>query len=39
MKALRSGVAVMMRMAGDDATWVAKYQAAVERLRLREVAA
>jgi hypothetical protein len=29
----------MMRTAADDATWVAKYQAVAERLRLREAAA
>jgi hypothetical protein len=36
---LWSGAALMMRMAADVATWVAKYQAAAERLRLREAAA
>jgi hypothetical protein len=39
MKALRSGVVVIMRTAADDAAWVAKCQAATERLRLREAAA
>jgi hypothetical protein len=39
VKALRSGVALMMQMAADDAAWVAKYQAAAERLKLREAAA
>jgi hypothetical protein len=29
----------MMRTAADDTAWVAKYQAAAERLRLREAAA
>jgi hypothetical protein len=29
----------MMRMAADDTAWVAKYQAAAERLRLREAVA
>jgi hypothetical protein len=29
----------MIWMAADDATWVAKYQAAAEQLRLREAAA
>jgi hypothetical protein len=29
----------MMRMPADDATWVARCQAATERLRMREAAA
>jgi hypothetical protein len=29
----------MMQTATDDTAWVAKYQAAAERLRLREAAA
>jgi hypothetical protein len=29
----------MMRTAVDDIAWVAKYQATMERLRIREVAA
>jgi hypothetical protein len=39
VKALRSSAALMMRTAADDAAWVAKYQAAAERLRLQEAAA
>jgi hypothetical protein len=39
VKALRSGAAVMMRMAATAAAWVAKYQAMVEQLRLWEAAA
>jgi hypothetical protein len=39
VKALRSGTALMMRTAVDDATWVAKHQDAAERLRLRKAAA
>jgi hypothetical protein len=39
VKALRSGAAVIMWMVADTADWVAKYQATVERLRLREAAA
>jgi hypothetical protein len=38
VKALRSGAVVIMRTAADDAAWVAKYQAAAERLKLREAA-
>jgi hypothetical protein len=38
-KALRSGAALMMRTVADAAAWVAKCQAAMERLRLREAAA
>jgi hypothetical protein len=38
IKVLRSGAALMMRTAVDDAAWVVKYQAAAEWLRLREVA-
>jgi hypothetical protein len=39
IKALKSDAALMMRMAADDVAWVAKCQAAMERLRLREAAA
>jgi hypothetical protein len=39
VKALRSDAALMMRTAADAAAWVAKYQAAAERLKLREAAA
>jgi hypothetical protein len=39
VKVLRSGAVVMMRTAADDAAWVAKCQAAMERLKLREAAA
>jgi hypothetical protein len=39
VKALRSGAAVIMRTAGDDAAWVVKLQAAMERLKQREAAA
>jgi hypothetical protein len=39
VKALRLGAAVIMRTTADDAAWVGKYQAAVERLKLREAAA
>jgi hypothetical protein len=39
MKALRSGTTLMMRTAATAAAWVAKYKAAAERLKLREVAA
>jgi hypothetical protein len=39
VKALRSGAALMMRTPADDAAWVARCQAATERLRLREAPA
>jgi hypothetical protein len=39
MKALRSSAALMMRTATAATAWVAKYKAAAERLKLREVAA
>jgi hypothetical protein len=39
MKALRSGAALMIWPPPAAAAWVAKYQAAAERLRLREAAA
>jgi hypothetical protein len=32
IKALKSGAALMMRTPADDAAWVARYQAATERL-------
>jgi hypothetical protein len=39
VKALKSGATLMMRMPADDAAWVAKYQAATERLKTKEAAA
>jgi hypothetical protein len=39
IKALKSSAALMMRMPVDDATWVAKYQAAMERLKTKEASA
>jgi hypothetical protein len=39
IKALKSGAALMMRTPADDAAWVTRYQAAIERLRMREAAA
>jgi hypothetical protein len=39
VKALKSGAALMMRTPTDDVTWVARYQAAMERLRTREATA
>jgi hypothetical protein len=39
VKALRSGVALIMRTAAGDVAWVARLQAAMERLKQREVAA
>jgi hypothetical protein len=39
VKALRSGVALMMRTPADDDAWVVRYQAVTERLRTREAAA
>jgi hypothetical protein len=38
VKALRSGAAVIMRTAADDAAWVTKLQAATEWLKKREAA-
>jgi hypothetical protein len=39
VKALRSGAAVIMRTAADDAAWVMRLQATMERLKQREAAA
>jgi hypothetical protein len=39
IKAIKSGAALMMRTATVDATWVAKYQATMERLKTKEAAA
>jgi hypothetical protein len=39
IKALKSGAALMMRMPADDAAWVARYQTATERLKMKEAAA
>jgi hypothetical protein len=39
IKALKSGAALMMQTPADDAAWVAKYQAATERLKTKEAAA
>jgi hypothetical protein len=39
VKALRSGTALMMRTAADDAAWIAKCQAMMEQLKLWEAAA
>jgi hypothetical protein len=38
VKALKSGAALMMRTPADDAAWVAKYQATMERLKTKEAA-
>jgi hypothetical protein len=38
VKALRSGAAVIMRTATDDAAWVMRLQATTERLKQREAA-
>jgi hypothetical protein len=39
VKALKSGAALMMRTLADDVAWVAKCQATMERLKVKEVAA
>jgi hypothetical protein len=39
VKALRLGTALMMQTPADDTAWVARCQATMERLRLREAAA
>jgi hypothetical protein len=39
VKALKSGAALIMRTPADDVAWVAKYQAATERLKTKEAAA
>jgi hypothetical protein len=39
VKVLRSGAALMMRTPADDAAWVVRCQAVMERLRMREAAA
>jgi hypothetical protein len=38
VKALKAGAALMMRTLTDDAAWVTKCQATVERLKAKEVA-
>jgi hypothetical protein len=39
VKALKYGAALMMWTPADDTTWVAKYQATMERLKTKEAAA
>jgi hypothetical protein len=39
MKVLWSSAAVIMRMAADNAAWIAECRAATERLKQREAAA
>jgi hypothetical protein len=39
VKALKFGAALIMQTPTDDAVWVAKYQATMERLKMKEVAA
>jgi hypothetical protein len=35
-KALKASVVLMMRTSADDAAWIAKYQAVMERLKAKE---
>jgi hypothetical protein len=35
-KALKAGTALRMRTPDDDATWIARYQVATERLKAKE---
>jgi hypothetical protein len=37
-KALKASVALMMQTLADDATWIARYQAATEWLKAQESA-
>jgi hypothetical protein len=37
-KALKAGAALRMRMLADNAAWIARYQAATERLKAKESA-
>jgi hypothetical protein len=39
VKALKSGVALIMRMPANDDAWVTKYQAVTERLKIKEATA
>jgi hypothetical protein len=39
IKALKSGAALMMRTPADDAAWVVRYEAATERIKMKEAAA
>jgi hypothetical protein len=39
VKGLKSGATLIMRTPTDDAAWVAKYQAAMKRLKTKEAAA
>jgi hypothetical protein len=39
VKVLKSGAALMMRTPANNAAWVAKYQATMERLKTKEAAA
>jgi hypothetical protein len=38
-KALKAGVALMMRMPANDAAWVTRCQATMEQLKVKEAAA